>query len=117
MPSFGLQKYLHPCAHTHTHTHTHTPKTKINLGDGEMAPWLKAMAAFPKVPSSIPSTLLVAHNHSRASFWCAAIHADKAPTYINTSSNNKHKINLLNVLRFLSRAYKFLTSSSWVFVS
>jgi hypothetical protein len=30
---------------------------------GEMAQWLRALTALPKVPSSIPSNHMVAHNH------------------------------------------------------
>jgi hypothetical protein len=34
-----------------------------NAGAGEMAQWLKALAALPKVLSSIPSNHMVAQNH------------------------------------------------------
>ena len=33
------------------------------LGAGEMAQWLRAPTALPKVPSSNPSNHMVAHNH------------------------------------------------------
>ena len=33
------------------------------MGAGEMAQWLRALAALPEVPRSIPSTHMVAHNH------------------------------------------------------
>jgi hypothetical protein len=33
------------------------------LGTGEMAQWLRALTALPKVLSSIPSNHMVAHNH------------------------------------------------------
>ena len=33
------------------------------LGAGEMAQWLRALPALPKVLSSIPSNHMVAHNH------------------------------------------------------
>jgi DMSO reductase anchor subunit len=33
------------------------------LGAGEMAQRLRALTALPKVPSSIPSNHIVAHNH------------------------------------------------------
>ena len=33
------------------------------MGAGEMAQQLKALTAFPKVLSSIPSNHMVAHNH------------------------------------------------------
>jgi hypothetical protein len=32
-------------------------------GAGEMAQWLRALTALPKVPSSNPSNHMVAHNH------------------------------------------------------
>jgi hypothetical protein len=34
-----------------------------NKGPGEMAQWLKALAALPQVLSSIPRNHIVAHNH------------------------------------------------------
>jgi hypothetical protein len=34
-----------------------------NAGAGEMAQWLRAPTALPKVPSSNPSNHMVAHNH------------------------------------------------------
>jgi hypothetical protein len=37
-------------------------KKKI-IGAGEMAQWLRAPTALPKVPSSNPSNHMVAHNH------------------------------------------------------
>jgi hypothetical protein len=40
---------------------TVTNKTKI--WTGEMAQWLKALTALPKVLSSNPSNHMVAHNH------------------------------------------------------
>ena len=33
------------------------------IGAGEMAQWLRAVTALPKVPSSNPSNHMVAHNH------------------------------------------------------
>jgi hypothetical protein len=33
------------------------------LGAGEMAQWLRALTALPKVLSSNPSNHMVAHNH------------------------------------------------------
>jgi hypothetical protein len=36
---------------------------KIKTRDGEMAQWLRAPTAFPKVLSSNPSNHMVAHNH------------------------------------------------------
>jgi hypothetical protein len=38
-------------------------KLKQNTGAGEMAQWLRAAAALPKVMSSNPSNHMVAHNH------------------------------------------------------
>jgi hypothetical protein len=35
----------------------------MSLGAGEMAQWLRAPTALPKVPSSNPSNHMVAHNH------------------------------------------------------
>jgi hypothetical protein len=34
-----------------------------SLGAGEMAQWVRAPTALPKVPSSNPSNHMVAHNH------------------------------------------------------
>jgi hypothetical protein len=34
----------------------------VNLGAREMAQWLKALAALPEAPSSIPSTHMAVHN-------------------------------------------------------
>ena len=36
---------------------------KKTTGAGEMAQWLRALPALPKVLSSIPSNYIVAHNH------------------------------------------------------
>jgi hypothetical protein len=36
---------------------------KLDIGAGEMAQWLRAPTALPKVPSSNPSNHMVAHNH------------------------------------------------------
>ena len=36
---------------------------KMYLGAGEMAQWLRAPTALPKVLSSNPSNHMVAHNH------------------------------------------------------
>jgi hypothetical protein len=54
-------------SHTYTHTHTHT-NLKINdkniaEGAGEMAQWMRAPTALPKVLSSNPSNHMVSHNH------------------------------------------------------
>jgi hypothetical protein len=38
-------------------------KKKDLSGAGEMAQQLRALTAFPKVPSSNPSNHMVAHNH------------------------------------------------------
>jgi hypothetical protein len=38
-------------------------KKQNNLGAGEMAQQLRALTAFPEVPSSNPSNHMVAHNH------------------------------------------------------
>ena len=35
----------------------------LKIGAGEMAQWLRAPTALPKVPSSNPSNHMVAHNH------------------------------------------------------
>jgi hypothetical protein len=37
-----------------------------------MAQWLRALTALPKVPSSIPSNHMVAHNHLQCglTLWC-----------------------------------------------
>jgi hypothetical protein len=35
----------------------------LQIGAGEMAQWLRALTALPKVLSSNPSTHMVAHNH------------------------------------------------------
>jgi hypothetical protein len=40
-----------------------TPHKEIKIGTGEMAHRLRALAALPKVLSSIPSNHVVAHNH------------------------------------------------------
>ena len=45
-----------------------TPKQITQLknwmqGAGEMAQWLRALSALPKVLSSIPGNHMVAHNH------------------------------------------------------
>jgi hypothetical protein len=37
--------------------------TKMIIGAGEMAQWLRALTALQKVLSSIPSNHMVAHNH------------------------------------------------------
>jgi hypothetical protein len=34
-----------------------------NFRAGEMAQWLRALTALPKILSSIPSNHMVAHNH------------------------------------------------------
>jgi hypothetical protein len=39
------------------------PTEKLRFGAGEMAQWLRALAALPEVLSSIPSNHTVAHNH------------------------------------------------------
>ena len=36
---------------------------KYQIRAGEMAQWLRAATALPKVPSSNPSNHIVAHNH------------------------------------------------------
>ncbi|CAO2582063.1 hypothetical protein LEMLEM_LOCUS2165 [Lemmus lemmus] len=36
---------------------------KSTQGAGEVAQWLRALPALPKVLSSIPSNHMVAHNH------------------------------------------------------
>jgi hypothetical protein len=36
---------------------------KIKIRTGEMAQQLRTLAAFPEVLSSIPNSLMVAHNH------------------------------------------------------
>jgi hypothetical protein len=36
---------------------------KNTFGAGEMAQWLRALTALPKILSSIPSNHMVAHNH------------------------------------------------------
>jgi hypothetical protein len=36
---------------------------KSHVGTGEMAQWLRALTALPKVLSSNPSNHMVAHNH------------------------------------------------------
>ena len=46
-----------------------------NTGAGEMAQWLRALVALPKVLNSIPSNQMVAHNHLQCDltntlFWC-----------------------------------------------
>jgi len=49
---------------------------------GDMAQWLRALTALPKVLSSIPSNHMVAHNHLTtpdALFWCVK---DSAAIYI-----------------------------------
>jgi hypothetical protein len=33
------------------------------MGAGEIAQWLRVLAALPEVLSSIPSTYMVAHDH------------------------------------------------------
>ena len=43
-----------------------TPKCSIKKsteGAGDMAQWLRALAALPEVLSSIPSNYMVAHSH------------------------------------------------------
>jgi hypothetical protein len=65
-PKKGLQLYIFLLyiiyfIHTHTHTHTHIYINKIRTG--EMAQWLRAPTALPKVPSSNPSNHMVADNH------------------------------------------------------
>jgi hypothetical protein len=59
-----------PChvhKHTHTHTHTHTEREREREiereREREMAYQLKALAALPEVPSSIPSNHMVTHKH------------------------------------------------------
>ena len=42
---------------------TKLDKIKIKIRAGEMAQWLRALAALPKVLSSIPRNHMVAHNH------------------------------------------------------
>jgi hypothetical protein len=34
-----------------------------DMGDGEMAQWLRALTVLPEVLSSIPRNHMVAHNH------------------------------------------------------
>ena len=52
------------------------------IGAGEMAQQLRALATLPEVRSSIPSNHLVACDHlqkgSDALFWHAGVHADRA---------------------------------------
>jgi hypothetical protein len=36
---------------------------RVGVGAGEMAQWLRALTAIPKVLSSTPSNHTVAHNH------------------------------------------------------
>jgi hypothetical protein len=49
------------------HIHTQRPiglnEIRKKYRAGEMAHWLRAPTAFPKVLSSIPSNHMVAHNH------------------------------------------------------
>ena len=49
-------------------------KLKDYLGAGEMAQWVRALTALPKVLSSNPTNHKVAHNHplmrSDTLFWC-----------------------------------------------
>jgi hypothetical protein len=57
----------HTCRHIHKQK-IKTKNKKINIkkifpGAGEMAQWLRAPTALPKVPSSNPSNHMVAHNH------------------------------------------------------
>jgi hypothetical protein len=56
-------------------------KKKKDPRVGEMAHQLRALAAFSKVLSSIPSNHVVAHNSvigSDALFWYEDIHANRA---------------------------------------
>jgi|UPI0000F4C66C hypothetical protein len=48
---------------THAHTHVFTHIMKNKAGAGEMAQWLRALTALPKVLSSNPKNHMVAHNH------------------------------------------------------
>ena len=53
---------------------------------GEMAQWLRAPIALPKVPSSIPSNHMVAHNHLQwdpMPFSGVSEESDSVPVYIN----------------------------------
>ena len=45
------------------HVTTYTLISKPHKGAGEMAQWLRALTALPKVLSSNPSNHMVAHNH------------------------------------------------------
>jgi hypothetical protein len=51
-----------------------------------MAQWLRAPIALPKVPSSIPSNHMVAHNHLQwdpMPFSGVSEESDSVPVYIN----------------------------------
>ena len=50
--------------HSYPHGSWQPLKRSENLEAGEMAQWVRALTAFPEVPSSIPSNHMVAHNHS-----------------------------------------------------
>jgi hypothetical protein len=50
--------------HKHAGKTLHTwKKMKKSLRAGEMAQWLRALTALPKVLRSNPSNLMVGHNH------------------------------------------------------
>jgi hypothetical protein len=59
----GYVSWKESLTHTHTHTHTHTTEIEIQYWAGEMAQWLRAPTALPKVLSSNSSKHMVAHSH------------------------------------------------------
>jgi hypothetical protein len=67
--STGLQKqHIHVYKDKHKYTNNENKKQTKNLikksmRAGEMAEWLRAPTALPKVLSSNPSNHMVAHNH------------------------------------------------------
>jgi hypothetical protein len=50
------------CSEKRKRKKNHTQK-ELRKGAGEMAQWLRALTALPKVLSSIPSHHMVAYNH------------------------------------------------------
>jgi hypothetical protein len=55
-------------------------------GAGEMAQWLRPLAALPEIVSSVPNIHMEARNHLERDLmpWHAGIHADIALIYIHT---------------------------------
>jgi hypothetical protein len=54
----------------------------VQLRAGEMAQWLRALTALPKVLSSIPSNHMVAHNHLQCDLMPSCVSEGKTTTHV-----------------------------------